>query len=431
MPATGLMKRRDNEMAEDRLYDLAFAFKNTKLWEKLSDLDLFAVRLPGGEIGYCCVMGQMGDHLALAVYVGDEGFQSYRRLASADMRTLRPVAMYNMMASQCCIQCSLENREDMTDEEVKDIRAYAKAHQITVRGKHAYPQFSRHTAGRLPWQIRSKEDEERLCEGLLCALEVHRRLLEGTKEEIGLSKMNEKTAVIPLLSREGENWRLETTPVPTKESTVPEVEFTDQLLSARLKKKKKKGIWECAACWLMTPVQEDETDEEAPFYPLALMAANLESGMVLMPVISDGSDLSEMVHQFAQSMQECGSVPKTIRCGEERSFSMLRDLCEKTGIAMEKTDELEVLDDALMSLLDHMREMDEDEDDDDDFDDDEGLVDPMGHFEDLANAIDEVTDAELRQMPREVKDMLREFADMDVLPEETARRIRRVLGRKR
>ena len=50
-------------MAEDRLYDLAFAFKNTKLWEKLSDLDLFAVRLPGGEIGYCCVMGQMGDHL--------------------------------------------------------------------------------------------------------------------------------------------------------------------------------------------------------------------------------------------------------------------------------------------------------------------------------------------------------------------------------
>ena len=163
------------------------------------------------------------------------------------------------------------------------------------------------------------------------------------------------------------------------------------------------------------------------------MAANLESGMVLMPVISDGSDLSEMVHQFAQSMQECGSVPKTIRCGEERSFSMLRDLCEKTGIAMEKTDELEVLDDALMSLLDHMREMDEDEDedDDDDFDDDEGLVDPMGHFEDLANAIDEVTDAELRQMPREVKDMLREFADMDVLPEETARRIRRVLGRKR
>jgi hypothetical protein len=42
-----------------------------------------------------------------------------------------------------------------------------------------------------------------------------------------------------------------------------------------------------------------------------------------------------------------------------------------------------------------------------------------------------VTDAELRQMPREVKDMLREFADMDVLPEETARRIRRVLGRKR
>ena len=57
-------------MASDRLYDIALNYKNTKLWKRICDTELFAVRLSDGNIGYCSVMGELGEHIALALYIG-------------------------------------------------------------------------------------------------------------------------------------------------------------------------------------------------------------------------------------------------------------------------------------------------------------------------------------------------------------------------
>ena len=71
-------------MATDKMYDLAFQYKGTKLWQQFYDDELFAVKLADGEVGYCCVMGMIGEHNALAVYVGDKGYQSYCAIRNAD-----------------------------------------------------------------------------------------------------------------------------------------------------------------------------------------------------------------------------------------------------------------------------------------------------------------------------------------------------------
>ncbi len=76
----------------DRIYQLAFELRKEKLWRILPDTALFAVRLPDGEIGYCNMMGALGEHLALCLYVGDRGFASYRRLMEreeTDLGSLR------------------------------------------------------------------------------------------------------------------------------------------------------------------------------------------------------------------------------------------------------------------------------------------------------------------------------------------------------
>ena len=71
-------------MATERMYELAFQYKGTKLWQQLYDDELFAVQLSDGAIGYCCVMGMIGEHNALALYVGEEGYQSYCAIRNAD-----------------------------------------------------------------------------------------------------------------------------------------------------------------------------------------------------------------------------------------------------------------------------------------------------------------------------------------------------------
>ena len=73
-------------MTKTHYYDLGYAFRNSKIWKRLYEEELFAVKLPikGNPIGYCCVMGRNGEHMALAVYIGAEGFTSYRIIANSD-----------------------------------------------------------------------------------------------------------------------------------------------------------------------------------------------------------------------------------------------------------------------------------------------------------------------------------------------------------
>ena len=65
-------------------YDLAYTFKKSKLWQLIREQQIFAVRLPDGQIGYCLIMGQNGEHMALSLHIGAEGFSSYRRLNDMD-----------------------------------------------------------------------------------------------------------------------------------------------------------------------------------------------------------------------------------------------------------------------------------------------------------------------------------------------------------
>ena len=50
-------------MIRKKSFDLAMEYFDTNLWKEISDCDMFAVRLPEDRIGYCIVMGMMGNHI--------------------------------------------------------------------------------------------------------------------------------------------------------------------------------------------------------------------------------------------------------------------------------------------------------------------------------------------------------------------------------
>jgi len=64
-----------------KLYEAAIAFRKIEPWTWMTERDIFGVQNPRtGDIGYCCIMGELGEMLAIAVYNGTEGLQGYLKM---------------------------------------------------------------------------------------------------------------------------------------------------------------------------------------------------------------------------------------------------------------------------------------------------------------------------------------------------------------
>ena len=404
-------------MATEKMYDLAFQYKGTKLWQQFYDDELFAVRLSDGEIGYCCVMGRIGEHNALGLYVGDEGFQSYQFLRNADHDSMTDQQMGELVTSQSCLQCSFESKDMLSDEELAEVRRYAEPHGKTLRGKNAFPQFTKYQPGRFPWQYGSDLDEQRICDALSAAIALKKMLRNYSKTDLGICSLDEEPAKIPMLAFEGERWIIKYTALPSAEIRYPEPLLLNDVTAARIKQKKKTGVWECGTLRLPNAVQEEGHEDEAPWYPLALLFVELGNELVQQPIVTDGEDASEMLEQFAQMLMDGKTVPRTIRCGDDRAFSLLKDLCTKTGIRLERTEEPEALDDVIDDLLNHLSG-DEDEEP------------SPEEIDEMFDALMQTSDAELRQIPQELVNMLYSLAEAGVLPEELEQRVWKLFRRK-
>ena len=60
MQRFSLICEGDSQMNRDKLYDAAFRYKKAKIWNKLWDTEVYALRLKSGEIGYISIMDNGG-----------------------------------------------------------------------------------------------------------------------------------------------------------------------------------------------------------------------------------------------------------------------------------------------------------------------------------------------------------------------------------
>jgi len=132
------------------LYDAAREFKKIESWNWMWDSDIFGVQNPvSGEIGYCCIMGKLGEHFALAVYLGTEGLEGYSKVQ------LEEVDPYSIDAFhlQKCLMASFEDREFLRKEDLQVIKRLG----LKFRGRDSWPLFRNYWPGYFPWYLTSEE----------------------------------------------------------------------------------------------------------------------------------------------------------------------------------------------------------------------------------------------------------------------------------
>ena len=144
-------------ITRDQLYDVAFKYKKTGIWKKLWDNEIFAVRLNNGETGYISTMGKDSGLNALGVFIGDEGFNSYRiieELKASD--AVPPLRGLEILTMQTCLQVEFVEGKSLTPEEREEVRAFARKNGIRLAGKNAFPHLLKYEPRCVPWKI--KED---------------------------------------------------------------------------------------------------------------------------------------------------------------------------------------------------------------------------------------------------------------------------------
>ncbi len=370
---------------EDEVLEAAFQYRSDQLWKKLNDTEFFAVQLSGGEIGYCSVMGILGECVTIALYIGDEGLWSLQKTMENHFEY-----SFDCMLLQNCLQMELTDKDDVPEPVLNDVAAYAGAHGISLKGKKRYPAFLKFQSYLVPDRIRSQEDFRYLTEALRAAHEVAVKLKSVPKAKLGL---DDTLHVIPLLTPDGNGFRWslmkkpDTVSYPYAKPAVPK--DTAEALRAL----SQKGTWECRMYILSEPTT-DEKAERSFFLPLLLTAGGTKklrreiSGSGYYPDVA-----GDMLGQLAAWMREVGVRPKEIVTHGARSLAFLEQLCEVCGILLTEADHLPLTE---KMLTEHYRRYEE------------AYFGQLSQITDMLMMLEQMEESELRILP---KDMLAALAE--------------------
>jgi hypothetical protein len=330
------------------LYQASADFKKVAAWEWMYDSDLFGVQNPAdGEIGFCCVMGNLGEHYALGVYLGSEGLASYLYIQSG---AVEPPDM-SVLFIQKCLMASYEDRELLEQPD----RALIKELGLKFRGRNAWPLFRSYRPGYHPWFLSSAEARY-LTIALEQAIDVALRFKDDPQLLIPPQE-GQYLVRVPEQRADGLYWSDQwLAPAPIKPAEVPQPR-ADQLRIQRIKQTitTRKGAWETDYFRAPTPIQEHKG--ERPYYPYMSLWVDHTSGMILhTDVIPTADYQATFQQQFLDLIEQTGFIPKELYVKLPEAQALLESITKPLGIKLKTARALPMLDEAHNSLFSYFQQ---------------------------------------------------------------------------
>ncbi len=311
------------------LYDAALEFKRIRCWDWMWDSDIFGVQNPeSGEIGYCCVMGRLGQHYALAVYLGTEGLEGYLKIQSGEISPDDIDALH----VQKCLMVSFEDRKFLREPDFRVIKEL----KLKFRGRKSWPLFRSYRPGYLPWYL-TKDEARYLTVALQQAIVVALRFKED-KDMLVPPKENQYLVRVSEKEGRGLKWKDEwLEPLPLEKEVVAEP--IDEARLERIGKTvpRGRGIWEVDFFYFPGGVKEGER----PYYPCTLLLVDRGSGFVLNAHLAKPSKYSsEFMDKFLSTIENIQHLPKEVLAKKEEVFKLLEPITSRLGIKLRKVERL-------------------------------------------------------------------------------------------
>lgn len=303
------------------LYMAAESFRKLQPWTWMSDSDLFGIQNPQtGEIGYCCIMGQIEEMFALAVYLGSEGLDGYLKIQSGEIAMDNPDAIH----IQKCLMASFEDRDYLEKEDLQTIKKLG----LKFRGRRVWPQFRSYLPGYVPWYL-EKDQAIFLTVALHQAMDVARRLKEDRNL---LSPL--KDGLLLVRAPVTKSGKIEWSDVwmkPSPEKKEFPVAPVDELCIRRIKKNITKGkeIWEVDFFYFPVPIREGDR----PFFPRTLLIMDHADGIALHNWLAPHWEFfSRFQESLLDFVEKSETLPKRILISKYETLKMLEPITSRLNI---------------------------------------------------------------------------------------------------
>lgn len=401
-------------MIPDKLYELAFAYKKTKLWDKIWKDQLFAVKLTDGKMGYVCAERGVESAYALKLFTTQKGLDTYRTLASSNVDFMPQRELYDLMLRQECLECVWLSKNDLEEDELEEVRTFTREHGIKLAGSNAYPSFSKRSAYYFPWYLKDRQEQEYMCQALEAAVVMSGLLKGHTPEELGFSYISEDTKTVPMLEKVDGTYVLGKSDLPKPSDTpYPVPKMINDIHVAKLKKMKKVGIWECEILYFPEPVVVPK--EEIPIFPAVILAVDKSTEYILpvSPVEHYEENPEALVDVFMEAFLMQKVCPAELIVRDERTYAFAEQLCQRLGIPVGIGDNMETLNMARYEFLEHFSASEEERTAD--------ILDMLDEFLEL-------DEEQLRTIPDEIAELLRILAGHPEVPEEAQEKLNRVIS---
>jgi hypothetical protein len=283
----------------------------------------------------------LGEHLALAVYLGSEGLEGFWRLEEG--RGLEPSFVLEVPQ----LQASWEDREALRQED----REVIKALGLKFRGRGVWPLFRSYVPGYFPWFV-TPEEARFLTLVLEQGLEVTRRvkenrtLLAPLREGIYLVRTPEKQEE-PLV------WKDKWVEPPPPQPRPLLLAITEADLADLRGLPRQKMTVQVDLFLMPSPIKEKE--DPRPYFPYNLMMVEARSGVILgtdllAPKPSLDALWAKVPEASLNVLRRLGSLPAEVSVRSERFYELLKPVADGLGIRLTRQRSLPALEQARETL---------------------------------------------------------------------------------
>lgn len=324
-----------------KLYKAAEAFQKSEPWDHLGDTDLVIVQHPDtAERAYCSVMGAMGEHYAMAVYIGEKGFLNFHQLASGE----RHLPDHQLLHAQNCLMVSYEDITELDPFNYDHMQSLG----LDYKGSKRWPEIKKFEPGYHPWLELTKTE----IQWLTLALEQ----VPGAVHDLKKGKIKEKGFIglypgrLKEPNKEWETVHIRLPEMDKMKKDQRKIIIEDELIVRRLKNIPEiKDVIQLDVLYAPVPIQESE--DQRPLYPRLLLSADAATGEVLSQDMyerkeEDPESVLGMLQEICQT-----SKPKKIEVRQDSIEWIIEDFCHKVGIELIIKETLSAIDIVMYELM--------------------------------------------------------------------------------